>query len=112
MPPKCENCLLPPILRCKPQKKSIMQCLKTVNDFVEPDISLRALRSLVGDNTQQQLPESVTATDPFPSLSLALASNEQLPYQINTPMPIFDTHNQIVAYQVTFKNGAELLFQP
>ena len=86
-----------------------MQCLKTVNHFVEPDISLPALRSLVGDSEK---PEAFNQDVSYPSISVALANDESFLFRIETPTPLFGSGNNIVAYLVRFKTGGELIFQP
>lgn len=103
--PDCDQCLIPPELRCPKPKKSIMQCLKTVNGLVEPDVSLAALKSLIGTGHDfSYSPQSLKAL---------LDTNAELYTQIEMLTPLYVDHlsNNIVAYAVRFKHG-DVIFNP
>ena len=112
MPPKCENCLIQKEQRCKPVKKTLGQCLKTVNQHVEPDISLPALKALVGDGAKPSQQFTNANDDLPPSISEMLVQYDDFKFRVQNFVALEDSRHQTVGFLVNFKNGGEVIFRP
>ncbi len=112
MPPNCENCLIPQKLRCKPVKKTLGQCLKAVNQQVEPDISMQALKTLVGD-CAKPIQQLANANDDLPpSISEMLIRYDDFKFRVQSFLALENSEHQTVGFLVQFKNGGEVIFRP
>ena len=112
MPPKCENCLIPKEQRCKPVKKTLGQCLKAVNQHVEPDISMQALKTLVGDGAKP-IQQFTNANDDLPpSISEMLVQYDDFKFRVRDFTALENSEHQTIAFLVQFKNGDEVIFRP
>ena len=87
-----------------------MQCLKEVNAFVEPDIPLDALRTLVGDKVK--LKPKRTSDDLPPSISEMLAQYDDFKFRVRDFTALENSEHQTIAFLVQFKNGDEVIFRP
>ena len=89
-----------------------MQCLKEVNAFIEPDISIPALLSLVVDKAEpRRLNSAAASNDLPPSISKVLATDDSFKFKVASYEPIEDGSHQIVGWLVRFKGGGEIIFQ-
>ena len=113
MPPNCENCLIPLAFRCKPVKNTLGQCLKEVNRHVEPDITMPALKALVGGEGRPPILDNLNIPIDYPpSISYMLSTDKNFKFKVESWEEIHGDGNTTVGFLVHFKGGAELIFQP
>jgi len=79
---------------------------------VEPDISMPALKTLVGDNTKS-IQQFTNANDDLPpSISEMLVQYDDFKFKVQSFVALENSRHQTVGFLVQFKNGGEIIFRP
>ncbi len=79
---------------------------------MEPDISMPALKTLVGDDTKP-IQQFTNANDDLPpSISEMLTQYDDFKFKVKNFVALEDSQHQTVGFLVNFKNGGEVIFRP